>query len=125
MTIYAPQPAEPGGPAQPPCANCGAAFRLHRPLAADVAGLAVEVAGRQYVTAQGMRKLLAMGARLACPTAARPGSLAGAMQQLLAATIAGNATAVFSARGEVQRLMGHRPLGAAHCAACAALAAGQ
>jgi hypothetical protein len=104
--------------------HCGAAFRLHRPLASDVSGLAVEVAGRQYVTAQGLRKLADRGAHLACPTAARPDSLAGAMQQLLAATLAGNATAVFSARGEVQRLMDHRPLGADHCKVCAVLAAG-
>lgn len=45
---------------------------------------------------------------LACPEAYRPGTMAEALRELAAAQASGNSVRVFSARGEVQRLLGHR-----------------
>lgn len=61
------------------------------------------------------------GGSLACPTQARVGSLESAIDALVAAQRGGDQTRMFAARGDVQRLMGHRPEKPTHCAACLAL----
>lgn len=57
----------------------------------------------------------------ACPEPYRPSSLVAALGELADAVRAGNPIRVFAARGEVQRLMGHRPQGEGHCTCCTAL----
>lgn len=86
MSTYTPQATV--GPGRPPCARCGAAYRLHQ------AG--VNETGEQYT--------------LTCPVAYRPGTLHAAQEELLAAVRSGDEARVFVARGEVQRLGGHPDL---------------
>lgn len=66
---------------RPPCANCGAAYRLHRSSG---------------------------GWPGACPEQYRPDSLRVAQRELAAAEASGDEARVFVARGEVQRLQGRR-----------------
>ena len=104
MTSYTPQPGV--FPGRPPCATCGAAFRLHRP---NVAGLGpgdtADVLGKSYVTSRGLNKLAAMGA-LSCPDAYRPDDLATAQRALDDALASGDQARVFVARGDLQRVQG-------------------
>lgn len=75
---YAPAPGVYAG--RPPCAHCGAAYRLH-----------------------GYRGL---GQRLElCPVRYRPPTLEVAQRELAAAVESGDEARVFVARGEVQRLV--------------------
>lgn len=73
-------------PGRPPCATCGAAYRLHR------AG--VNETGEQYT--------------LPCPAPYRPSTLERAEEELAAAEASGDQARIFVARGELQRL-GGRP----------------
>lgn len=65
----------------------------------------------------------------ACPERYRPDTLAEAMRELAAAQAAGQQGRIFAARGEVQRLAGHRIVdcpggteGQSLCAGCTVLA---
>jgi hypothetical protein len=83
MTTYEAQPTGIGA-GRPPCANCGAAYRLHH---ADV-----NDSGEQYV--------------LRCPVAYRTDTLGAAQEDLRAAEASGDPARIFVARGNVQRLGG-------------------
>lgn len=117
MSTYEPQPQEPGG-GRPPCVNCGAQLRLHRLPTTSAAYATPLPGGGMYLTSSGMQELLDAGEVLLCPEAYRPTGLVEAIAALAAAN---TTPAIFAARGEVQRLMDHRPAGAEHCAACWAL----
>lgn len=78
MTTYDPVPGVYVG--RPPCVVCGAAYRLHR----------------------------AGGSTLVCPVAYRPATIAQALADLRGAMTRDDANELFIARGEVQRLTGHR-----------------
>lgn len=98
MTTYV--PAEGVHVGRPPCANCGAALRLHRTPAADE---------RCCLTATAMA-LAARTRTLLCPTpAAATHDLLGAIAALSAAAQGHDQAATFTARGEVQRYLDHRP----------------
>ena len=79
MPIY--EPAAGIYVGRPPCAHCGAAYRLHRS---------------------------AGGWPGACPERYRPADLSTAQRELASAVESGDEARVFVARGEVQRL-GGRP----------------
>lgn len=81
MSDYAPAPGP--WPGRPPCAHCGAAYRLHG-----------------WYLARGTK-----GPR-PCPSRYRPSSLEVAQRELAAAVESGDEARVFVARGEVQRLAG-------------------
>lgn len=117
MTTYEPQVDVLDG-GRPPCANCGAQLRLHRLPPTSAAYATPLPRGDLYLTSRGMQALFDAGEQLLCPEAYRPSVLTDAITALAAAN---DRQAVFAARGEVQRLMGHRPAGAEHCAACWAL----
>lgn len=83
MTTY--QPAEGVFVGRPPCVNCGAAWRLHEPVARPgAAGV------------------------LRCPVAYRPDTLDAANRALDEAIASGDQARIFAARGDVQRLGGPR-----------------
>ena len=85
VSTYTPQPAAPGA-GRPPCASCGAAYRLH---------------GIVYVGGQGDE------AR-PCPEAYRPDTVELARRELAQAEATGDEARVFVARGNLQRLEGRR-----------------
>ncbi len=118
-SYYTPQPADPG--VRPPCANCGAQLRLHRPLPTSAVYVDAPP-GAHLLTSYGLQKLLDAGEQLACPEAYRPETLGAAILALLAAQQARDPARVFAARGEVQRHMDHHPVGRGHCDACTVLA---
>lgn len=99
MSSYRPAPARPGE-GRPPCANCGAALRLHN-----------------HPTAYGpeFRILVDTGraSELTCPEAYRPATLEAAQSELRAAERSGDETRIFVARGNLQRLdkLMHRDYG--------------
>lgn len=96
MTTYRPNPYDIAG-MRPTCAECGAAYRLHRVEPGQVA-------------------------RTTCPTPAPAStSLDDAIASLLRAAERHDTGLVFTYRGEVQRYMDHRPLPTDHCHACSAL----
>lgn len=86
MSTYSPSTTagEPGS--RPPCATCGAAYRLHRNPILD------------------QRPLEQHEPRLLCPEAYRPDSLEVARRELAAAEATGDEARVFVARGNLQRL---------------------
>lgn len=86
VSTYSPQATV--GPGRPPCANCGAAWRLHRNPALDT------------------RPLEQHEPRHPCPRAYRPATLEVAQRELEQAEASGDANRIFVARGEVQRLRG-------------------
>jgi hypothetical protein len=96
MTVYEPAEGFFGG-SRPPCANCGAVYRLHRGVT------------------MGTDKI----EHPECPAQVRlTDRLTDAVELLRRADDPGKA---FMYRGEVQRLMDHRPIDPAHCPACAVL----
>lgn len=90
MSTYA--PAEGIHIGWPPCANCGAAYRLHHVTEHSVAGAGA----------------IARTARLTCPTPYRPDTIEVAQRELAAAEASGDQARIFTARGEVQRLVGRK-----------------
>lgn len=106
MSTYLANPTHVGA-GRPPCANCGAAARLHLPSGLELReGDTVPIAGRQYVTQQGWRKLVERG--LLCPEPYRPDTLEVARRELAEAEASGDEARVFVARGNLQRLEGRR-----------------
>jgi hypothetical protein len=89
---------------RPPCANCGANLQLHT-LPPDVAA---QVPDGHQLTSSGLQKLLDGGARLRCPTPYRPGSVEDARRALEEAERSGDAARIFTARGDLQRLVGRK-----------------
>lgn len=80
MSTYQAQPGVFAG--RPPCARCGAAWRLHH---------------RTTIRHADVRL---------CPEAYRPDTLEVAQRELAAAEASGDQARIFVARGEVQRLAG-------------------
>lgn len=72
----------------PPCAECGAHYFLHGPAAVT----------------RDERRRLANAGRLPCPTPYRETSLERAQARLAEAEASGDDAAIFTARGDVQRL---------------------
>jgi len=83
VSTYSPAPGVYAG--RPPCAHCGAAYRLHR---------ATLVAG--------------VGGVLRCPEAYRPATLEVAQRELAEALARGDEAGIFVARGNLQRLEGRK-----------------
>lgn len=113
MTTYHPQgrPELPGS--RPPCATCGAAYRLHRPPAGAIEYATPlpgpgQAAGLRYLTRAGLAKMEAAGLQLECPEAYRPDTLEVARRELAQAEASGDEARVFVARGNLQRLEGRR-----------------
>lgn len=101
MTNYLPAPGVYVG--RPPCSECGAAYHLHGPAHLSAA----------------QRAAASVEGRLPCPSSWRPSHLEEALAQLRTAN---DPAAIFTARGEVQRLLGHRPGTCLPlCSACEAL----
>lgn len=91
-TAYRPQKGVHVG--RPPCRECGADFHLHRPASGTMAD------GR------GLGRLYEQGVALLCPTRYRPASLGEAVVAHADAELRNDPAAVFTARGEIQRLLG-------------------
>lgn len=95
VSTYRPQPGVFAG--RPPCADCGAAYRLHREHTEPCEARALRGIGGCWCGR--------LGAPF-CPEAYRPGTLEVAQRELAAAEASGDQARVFVARGEVQRLTG-------------------
>lgn len=95
MTTYQPQEGVHIG--RPPCANCGANFHLHH----DAERHGSHLPDRLCLECERVGPP-------ACPTPYRPGGLQAAADALRSAYRAGDANRVFAARGDLQRLLGHR-----------------
>lgn len=98
MSTYTPSETagEPG--ARPPCATCGAAFRLHRQHSPECERRAASGLGGCWCA-----QLLGYPR---CPEAYRPDTLEVARRELADAERSGDEARVFVARGNLQRLEG-------------------
>jgi len=97
MSAYQPQPGVFAG--RPPCAACGAAYRLHRQHTAPCDARAARGLGGCWCDR--------LGAPF-CPEAYRPDTLEVAQRELAAAEASGDPAREFVARGNLQRLAGRK-----------------
>jgi len=88
VSVYSPAPGVYAG--RPPCAHCGAAYRLHRNPILDE------------------RPLEQHEPRDPCPVAYRPATLEAAQRELAEALARGDDAGIFVARGNLQRLEGRK-----------------